>query len=166
MEKCRSRSVPVEQIALSYFFVVDYFSRFLKFLNLPAPYHLAVLKSAFARHGVPSVLFTDNGPQFSSQDLKEFVSAYSIRHITSNPRYPQSNGLVERTVGTVKNYYSMPLTTACPRFLSFHATPDQRISSTAVWQKVCLNGDETICLIIARCAFLIFLHLVYFLFIL
>ena len=84
-----------------YLLVVDYFSRFPEIFQLSSttsPSIVIVLKATFARHGVPSILFTDNGPQFSSQDLKEFPSVYSFRHITSSPRYPQSNGLVERTV--------------------------------------------------------------------
>ena len=71
-----------------YLLVVDYFSRFPEFFQLSSttsPSIVRVLKATFARHGVPSILFTDNEPQFSSQDLKEFASAYSFRHITSSP---------------------------------------------------------------------------------
>ena len=59
-------------------------------------------KSIFARHGIPSVLFSDNGPQFNSTAFKEFSSLYHFQHITSSPRYPQSNGLAELTVKIVK----------------------------------------------------------------
>ena len=61
------------------------------------------MKSVFARHGIPRILFTDNGPQFTAKSFKNFTVDWEIQHITSSPLYPQSNGQVERTVQTVKN---------------------------------------------------------------
>ena len=81
-----------------------------------------MLKATFAHHGVPPILFTDNGPKFSSQNLKDFASAYLFRHVTSSPRYPQSNGLVERTVGTMKRLLQH-VHDLYMAILSFHAIP-------------------------------------------
>jgi len=61
------------------------------------------LKAMFARQGIPEKLMTDNGPQYASRKFKDFVQKWGITHITSSPLYPQSNGLAERTVETVKN---------------------------------------------------------------
>ena len=58
------------------------------------------LKSIFARHGIPEVFITDNGPQYSSSLLAKF--SYKFNHITSSPRYPQANGEAERAVKTIK----------------------------------------------------------------
>ena len=63
---------------------------------------IKALKSVFSRHRVPSVFMSDNGPQFVSKDMKEFASLYGFDILTSSPRYPQSNGLAERTIKTVK----------------------------------------------------------------
>ena len=56
----------------------------------------------FARHGMLVTLMSDNGPQFSSKEFKDFATTYCFQHITSSPHFPQSNGLAERTVRTVK----------------------------------------------------------------
>ena len=48
------------------------------------------------------MLVTDNGPQYSSQEFTAFASNLGFTHITSSPYYPQSNGLAEKTVKTVK----------------------------------------------------------------
>ena len=83
---------------------------------------ISSLKAIFSRHGVPSVLISDNGPQFDSSDMKEFANTYAFQHITSSPRYPQSNGLAERTVKTMKGLLKH---TADPymALLSYRSTP-------------------------------------------
>lgn len=60
------------------------------------------LKRIFSRQGIPDILFTDNGPQFDSREFANFSTEWQFQHITSSPRYPQSNGEVERAVQTMK----------------------------------------------------------------
>ena len=60
------------------------------------------LKTLFARYGIPEVLCSDNGPQYSAEEFARFMECYGVRHVPSSPRYPQSNGLAERMVRTVK----------------------------------------------------------------
>nr|XP_034322535.1 uncharacterized protein K02A2.6-like [Crassostrea gigas] len=64
---------------------------------------ITCFKSLFVRHGIPTELFTDNGPQFSSYAFKKFATEWDFIHTTSSPRYPQSNGQAEICVQTVKN---------------------------------------------------------------
>lgn len=61
------------------------------------------IKSQFARHGIPDQLISDNGPPFSSREFPEFALAYEFEHLTSSPRYPQSNGKVENAVKMAQN---------------------------------------------------------------
>lgn len=57
----------------------------------------------FAGFGLASTVVTDNGPQFTSQEFKEFLEANGVHHIA--PYHPASNGLVECSVQTVKNAF-------------------------------------------------------------
>ncbi|XP_008189883.1 uncharacterized protein LOC103311865 [Acyrthosiphon pisum] len=56
-------------------------------------------------YGIPLVLFSDNGPQFSNSNFKNFSKEWDFEHKTSSPRYPQSNGMAERNIQTVKNIF-------------------------------------------------------------
>ncbi len=60
------------------------------------------LKAHFARQGIPDVVFSDNGPQYSSRMFKKFSQNWEFTHITSSPGYPQSNGKAESAVKTAK----------------------------------------------------------------
>ena len=92
-----------------YLVIVDYFSRWLEFRKLQnqtSEHTIAVLKEVFATHGLPDIVMSDNGPQFSSAHFSTFAETYGFTHTTSSPRYPQSNGESERAVRTFKQLLS------------------------------------------------------------
>lgn len=60
------------------------------------------LRSIFARFGLPSQLVTDNGPPFFSEEFKTYCVKNCIKHTTSAPYRPQSNGEAENAVKSVK----------------------------------------------------------------
>ena len=60
------------------------------------------LRRWFPDIGVPEVLTTDGGPQFSSHHFANFCSRWQIQHVMSSPHYPRSNGLAESAVKAIK----------------------------------------------------------------
>ena len=89
----------------NYLVVVDYFSRYPEVQKLNSTTSdtvITLLKSIFARFGIPETFVSDNGPQFASQSFKDFADTYTFQHVTSSPLFAQSNGQAERTVQTVK----------------------------------------------------------------
>ena len=67
---------------------------------------VAILRSLFARYGIPQQIVSDNGPQFSSEKYRQFCESNGIRHTLVAPYHPSSNGEAERFVQTFKVSYS------------------------------------------------------------
>ena len=83
--------------------MVDYFSRYCEIGVLRKSTSQEVinhLKAIFARHGIPETVISDNGPQYSSAEFAKFAEDWGFTHITSSPKYPQSNGEAEHMVQT------------------------------------------------------------------
>jgi hypothetical protein len=88
-----------------YLLTVDYLSKWPEIARLESLTSRCVIthvKSMFSRYGIPDVIISDNGPQFSSSEFKDFVSSYQITHSTTSPYHAQANGQTERMVQTVK----------------------------------------------------------------
>lgn len=89
----------------NYLLVVDYFSRYpeiVKLTNTTSQNIIDALKNIFSRYGIPEIVMSDNGPQYSSQEFADFAKNYDFHHKTSSPHFAQSNGQAERMVQTVK----------------------------------------------------------------
>ena len=108
-----------------YLLIVDYFSRFIeisKLNRLTSDEIIIHTKSIFARHGIPEVVYSDNGPQFRSDVYRQFAINYQFNHVTSSPYFPQSNGEAERAVGTIKNLLKKEGDPYLA-LLAYHSTP-------------------------------------------
>ena len=81
-----------------YLLLGDYYSRFIEVVKLSSTTTrciVSAMKSMFGRHGIPEVLISDNGPQYSSDEFIEFASSYDFKHVTSSPYHLQGNGEAE-----------------------------------------------------------------------
>lgn len=108
-----------------YLVVQDYYSRYLEVVRLDrltSEVVITRLQNIFARHGVPETVRSDGGTQFTSWEFQEFSKTYGFVHITSSPKYPQSNGEAESAVGVAKKILSK---TSDPNLglLAYRATP-------------------------------------------
>jgi len=89
----------------NYVTIVDYFSKFIEFVMIPKLTSLNTinaLKSNFSRHGIPVIIRSDGGTQYTSEEFQKFVKEWQIEHIVLSPTNAQSNGMVERYIQTVK----------------------------------------------------------------
>ena len=92
----------------SYVLICDYFSKFPFLYRAKTSFwslrdHLINL---FSIEGYPDEIVSDNGPPFQSKEFAKFLSGLGIRHTTSSPGYPRSNGFIEQHIQTVKNMLS------------------------------------------------------------
>ena len=88
--------------------ICDYFSKF-PFLYRAKTSFWSLrdrLIDLFSIEGYPDEIVSDNGPPFQSKEFAKFLSSLGIKHNTSSPGYPRSNGFIERHIQTVKNMLS------------------------------------------------------------
>lgn len=96
-----------------YLLIIDYYSKFLEIEKLgedtSSSKVVDILKATFARYGIPLIVVSDGGPQFSSYIFKKFAKEWEFTHILTSPTYAQSNGMAERNVQTAKKMFKKVL---------------------------------------------------------
>lgn len=60
------------------------------------------LRECIGRFGLPNTIVSDNGRQFVSNEFNQFCLNNKIKHLTTAPYHPQSNGAAENSVKTFK----------------------------------------------------------------
>lgn len=61
-----------------------------------------VLRQMFSAYGLPDQIVSDNGPQFTSEEMAIFMKMNGVKHTRSAPYHPSTNGLAERFVQSLK----------------------------------------------------------------
>ena len=92
----------------SYVLICDYFSKF-PFLYRAKTSFWSLrdrLINLFSIERYPDEIVSDNRPPFQSKEFAKFLSSLGIKHTTSSPGYPRSNGFIERHIQMVKNMLS------------------------------------------------------------
>ena len=62
-----------------------------------------IFEEIVCRHGVPKIILSDNGKNFTSEVVRILCEKFLIKHIFSSPYHPQTNGMVERLNRTLCN---------------------------------------------------------------
>ena len=85
--------------------LVDSYSKWIEaipMMSITAAESNEALEEIFASIGLPGQLFLDDGPQFTSVELKLLCKDNHICQLYSAPYHPSSNGLGERGIQTVR----------------------------------------------------------------
>lgn len=117
--------------------MVDYYSKFWEVKSLgesaSASKVINRCREQIGRHGIPNILMSDNGSQFTCEEFQKFAQTYGFEHVTASPRYPQSNGRVEKAVGTCKNLITKAKAAKrdiYPVILDWRNTPTDRLQTS------------------------------------
>ena len=88
-----------------YILICDYFSKFPFMFSCKTSWGSLkdCLIDLFSNEGFPKEIISDNGSPFNSQEFADYLSSHGVKHTTSSPHYPQSNGFIECHIQTVKN---------------------------------------------------------------
>ena len=85
----------------------DHLTHWVEIFALPNKSAECVLQclvdEIFMRHGAPRTLISDRGTEFTNILMKELIELLNIRHIICTPANPQSNGLAEQHMKTLKD---------------------------------------------------------------
>ena len=104
------------------------------------------LWSVFAIMGLPKIVQSDNGPEFSNKVVKALTTLIGVQHRFITPYNPRCDGKVERVIGTVMSIIKKLLngtTKYWPLFVSFaQFSYNQKLTT--------LTGSSPFCLMFAR----------------
>ena len=85
--------------------VIDAHSKWIEAVCTPSTSSasvMEVMRALFSQFGVPEMVVTDNGSGFVSSEFEQFLKSNGVKHMTSAPYHPASNGFAERAVQIVK----------------------------------------------------------------
>ncbi len=89
----------------TFLILIDAQSKWMEVCTLPTTSStctIQCLRRIFATFGLPEVLVSDNGPNFTSAEFSVFLQRNGITHKKSAPYHPATNGLAERAVQIFK----------------------------------------------------------------
>lgn len=73
----------------TYLVSIDYYSNYIDIALMPTTTSVKLiktLKKQFSHFGIPKIIVTDGGPQFTSSELHKFTTEWRIKHVTSSPK--------------------------------------------------------------------------------
>jgi hypothetical protein len=107
---------------------------------------IALCKNIFAKHGVPKIIKTDNGPAFTSAAWANFAKQFNFHHQKVTPLHPAANSTAERIMKNNNKTIrcaaieGIPWKTTCSLWLKrYNQTPH---SSTKFSPNMLLQGSD------------------------
>ena len=86
--------------------MIDHYSDYFELeslRNVAASTVIRAMKRNFARHGIPDICISDNGPQFDCHEFSRFARDYGFALVKSSPYHSRGNGKAESAVKITKN---------------------------------------------------------------
>jgi hypothetical protein len=117
-----------------YVVIVDYYSDYIEMEpvdNTMAGTIIEVFKRTFARHGIPEIVHTDNGPPFDSQEMRRFAQEWEFELTSSSPGNSRSNGKAEAAVKIIKGFLKKS-PDKWKALLNWRNTPTEGLGSSPV----------------------------------
>ncbi|GFQ75858.1 transposon Tf2-9 polyprotein [Trichonephila clavata] len=124
-----------------FFLIVDAHSKWLEVYPMKTTTTkktIECLRDSFARFGLPRVLVSDNGSQFASYEFQRFMQRNGVKHKTSDPFKPSSNGQAERYVATLKQSLR-----AMHKIYIYEGTIQQKLSTFLMQYRKAPNATTT-----------------------
>lgn len=97
---------------------VDAYSKWVECFELNKSNSVQIidkLQEIISRFGIMDTIVSDNGAYFTSQEFKHFCSLNGIKHLTSPPYSPASNGQAEAYVKIVKKALKGIIASGCSK---------------------------------------------------
>ena len=116
-----------------YLVVIDSYSKWIeieKMKEITSSRTITVMKKLFACWGIPLQLVTDNGTQFVSAEFQGFLKQHGVKHYTTAPYKPSSNGAAERAVGSLKSFLRTSGEDITEFLMAYRNTPQQTTGQT------------------------------------
>lgn len=118
----------------NYLVILDAYSKWLEVFemsSITSTLTIQALRRVFATFGLPITLVSDNGRQLVSDEFENFLAKNNVKHVTSPPYSPASNGAAENAVKTVKSALKKALVSnsentnvvLCRFLLDYRVTP-------------------------------------------
>lgn len=129
--------------------LVDSYSDFIEVIQLKdttSATIVEILRQQFSRYGIPDVLVSENGPQFTSREFGKFSREWEFKHVTSSPYHPKSNGKAESAVKVAKNIFKKAYRDNQDPWLAMldqRNTPTQGVDSSPV-QRLMSRRTQTL----------------------
>ena len=107
---------------------------------------ISVTKAHFAHYGIPDTFLSDNGPQYTSQELSNFAKTYGFKLTTRSPYYARATGKAEAAFKEAKKM--LKKSDLLTDLLDHRNTPPQGMTYSPAQRSLCRRTKANIRVIV------------------